>query len=509
MNLQNKIDEIRFQKIITFTFFTIIFISTLNNAYLSGDDFVSISGQIWRDVYIPSFSKTWIPNRVFDPFGQALFTYVLDFLYFPLNNIFGLSFFWVHKILSAVFFSSFLTVVYLYIVNFINLYNDNKNDKAFLILVNISIAIGIASILPWQNHTYIISYEVPAFLSFLLLVEIIKILYPRGVDAGTQKNQILRPPSALFLVLIYVCVFSLEAYCLILALTFFSMVAFNFINKLTKNRYPYINSFRFLAERQVISFYAICFILLTMYCMFLILNFSERIRTKGQILISGFQFSINSIIPSDNNWLLMFAKSHGIFIIGITCIYLLLFYVYKRLNIVFSFKHYFVNGPMLSILIMTGISLSLASFIIIACLSKFTSLNFFNFNIYPWGALFLPAKLYLILFFSFFAINLNSRIWPIKSFIALLIFILTTQYLMLFFSFYERNSNRALLVERAYNLTIQNPNKFAVIDTKIELHNIEGAKLPFPAYDSPSWLTFTFGKMLKKYYGIEEMPSYK
>lgn len=354
--------------------------------------------------------------------------------------------------------------------------------------------------MPWKNHTHIISYEIPAFLSFILYLELTKLLIQKS-DTSQQPRS-----SSFYLILIYICVFSLEAYTLILAGAFLILLTQNFIYKLNPIKKDLYKNCQPLYNKNFLI-YITWFFALTLYSLFLILIFSERIRTPGQVGSGKFKLSIENIMSLQNNWLLMFIKSHGIFIFAIILSFVLIFILYThRTKKLKSIGHVFNSPDCIRTFTNFFIALLISSFITVLLISKITGQNFFNHNIYPWGALFLVAKFYCIFYIACLTVNINSNMWPIKGAIALVLFIVCTQFLMIFFSLIEKNTFRSIAVNKAYNLTI-NGNK--VIDTGLELHNIEGASLPFPTGDSPIWLKDTYNQMLKKYYSIETSPSYK
>jgi hypothetical protein len=254
-------------KIVALFLFLGIFVTTFNSAYMSGDDFVSIAGIIWRDVYIPSFSKTWIPNRVFDPYGQALFTLLLDSLYHPLHLITGISIFWTHKILASLLFATFVTTIYVYIGKKLASFRDPNESRTLDLLTNIAIALALASVLPWKNHTHIISYEIPAFLTFVLFLELSEFLIQDAGKKAIESNDFSRS-SSFYIVLIYIIAFTLEAYSLILALAFLLLILINFILKLIS-----ISKLRPLVFKKEYFIYMAWFFALTAYSLSLILIF--------------------------------------------------------------------------------------------------------------------------------------------------------------------------------------------------------------------------------------------
>ena len=193
---------------------TIFFVSwfvTYNKAYLAGDDVNTFQASGYGvSIFLPKPAPGWTPNRVVDLYGRDLLRHVFDLVYFPAKSLFGADFFFVFKIFNATLFAIFLCVVYRYLVDQIfvqeGALRGERQKRDVGILSSLFIAFVTLSIVPWITEVEMVCYQIPAFICFVVLAELLKLM-PRFSAQGQVGI-----PVPWLMTLCFVAAFSLEAY---------------------------------------------------------------------------------------------------------------------------------------------------------------------------------------------------------------------------------------------------------------------------------------------------------
>jgi hypothetical protein len=211
--------------------FTVVWFATFGAAFVNGDDVVYISNY-WElsDVFLPEFRESWLPNRVIDSYGRSLVTVSFDFFYFPIKAIFDTDFFLAYKYFSATLFAGFISIVYSYITKSACILKVNSselhNDRAYRLVVGIFLAAMLITCLPWKNQVHLFAYQLPAFLSFVLLTELSKTVYRSWRVSGQNEPKKWQALSGFYpssiLLLAFVSAFSVEAYPAIMLISIIS-----------------------------------------------------------------------------------------------------------------------------------------------------------------------------------------------------------------------------------------------------------------------------------------------
>ncbi|HTJ90206.1 MAG TPA: hypothetical protein VL356_08530 [Acidocella sp.] len=196
-------------------YIVIFFVSwfvTYNKAYLTGDDVNTFWGGSYygASLFFPRLRPDWIPNRVVDMYGRNLLARMFDLVYFPAKSLFGADFFFVFKIFNATIFAIFLCFVYRYLVDQIFTQELSlgvgTQKRGGGVLSSVFVAFLVLTILPWTNEVQMVCYQIPAFLSFVVLAELFKLM--PGFSVQAQPGV----PLPWLMTLAFVAAFSLEAY---------------------------------------------------------------------------------------------------------------------------------------------------------------------------------------------------------------------------------------------------------------------------------------------------------
>jgi hypothetical protein len=190
--------------------FAAVWLATFNAAYVNGDDVMNFQASYGRSYYFPRpLKRDWIPNRLFDTYGRELLRSVFNLLFFPIRQIFSLSFFWFYKIFSATLFAGFVAGVYWYVMRQISACLTFAGVTAAPTLPRLIVAAALLSLLPWTNQVRLVCYQLPAFLSFVIIIEITKRLFQPTAPRPDISDTALA-------LLGFVIAFSLECYATIM-----------------------------------------------------------------------------------------------------------------------------------------------------------------------------------------------------------------------------------------------------------------------------------------------------
>jgi len=472
------------------TIFVLSWLVTYNRAYLTGDDVNTFKGTGYgATLFLPRLKPDWIPNRVVDMYGRNLLVHVFDTIYFPAKSMFGADFFFVFKLFNATLFAVFLCLVYRYMADLVffrerSLREGQKRDGG--ILPNLLIAFVILMILPWTNEVGMVCYQFPAFLSFVVLAELFKLMprfslpEPPGV------------PAAWLVTLAFIAAFSLEAYSAILAA---AILFAGMLNAPWRLREVWRGP-AFIVSCLLAVFSAAALVIAARLA-----QRPDAIEKASPIKQIEEFFLRNQLLSHD-------ARLYcGLLVVGVVVPLLVLacLPLYHRLAR--------GNGSAAGLIAPVWQNFSSARWVIFFLIVLFptmivtslisleTSTNYFSLHTYPWGGFLLIAA-----FFAVPAITMPViSAWE-GSFLAdtARIFLM-----MLFISGAAIHAMRDSMQDYENSVRIQNAyraaqeNMTGVFDTGLSLDALALQMRPLPTAQSPSRFISGYPQFFKKYYGAD------
>jgi hypothetical protein len=428
-----------------------------------------------------------------------LLVHVFDVIYFSAKLLFGAHFFFAYKIFNATLSAIFLCFVYRYFVDLILVQEPSlrggqqKRDGG--VLPSLFIAFVTLSMLPWTTEVIMVCYQVPAFLSFVVLAELFKLM-PRFSVQGQAGV-----PIPWLMTLGFVVAFSLEAYsAIILAAIIFAWVL----------NYPWRSSEVWRSQVFAVSG------LLASFCvaaLVVTVRYSQRptaIEKSSPIKQVAEFFVANRLLSYD-------AKLYcGVLIVGVLGALLIAVFLpfYRRLaqggTTVVGWiapvlqRHFSLIRWMIFLLIVL-----FPTMIVVSLISLETDYNYFSLNIYPWGGLLLIA--------AFFAVpaTVLPIIWFLEGnflsdtariFLMMLFISGAAIHAMRASSQYYDNSIKIL---NAYRAAGRNFNSKTVFDTGLSLNSLPLEARPLPTARGPSDFILAYQKFFKKYYDINTKVLFK
>jgi hypothetical protein len=474
------------------TVFLVAWFVTYNKAYLMGDDVDTFNGNRWLPMFLPRLQPEWIPNRVVDLYGRSLLVHVFDVIYFSAKSLFGADFFFVYKIFNATLFAIFLCFVYRYFVELVLIQELSLREGQLKldggVLPSLFIAFVTLSILPFTTEVVMVCYQVPAFLSFVVLAELFKLM-PRFSVPGLAGV-----PTTWLMTLSFVVAFSLEAYsAIILAAIIFAWVL-NYRGHSSKDW----RSQAFIVSGLLGSFCVAALGVTVRYSQRPLA--SEKSSPTRQIIEF---FVANKLLPYD-------AKLYcGFLIVGVLGALLLaaflLFYrrlvrddamVVGGLTAVLQRRFSLIRWTLFFLIVL------FPTMIAVSLISLETDYNYFSFSIYPWGGLLLIAA-----FFAVPAIVLPT-LWFLRG---NFLFDMARIFLMMLFisgaaTHAMRESSQSyynsMKVLNAYRAARRNLNSTAVFDTGLSLDSLPRDARPLPTARGPSVMIRAYHEFFKKYYDV-------
>lgn len=475
---------------------TVFFVSwfvTYNKAYLAGDDINTFKGSGYGvSIFLPRLKPDWIPNRVVDMYGRNLLVHIFDLIYFPAKSLFGADFFFVFKIFNATLFAIFLCFVCRYLMGQVFAQGRSLREGAQKhegdVLPSLFVAFVTLTILPWSNEVQMVCYQIPAFLGFVVLAELFKLM-PR--ISGQVQGDVPAIQAPWLMTLAFIAAFSLEAYsAILLAAIVFAWV----LNGQWRSKAVW------RGQAFIMSCFLMGFCVAALFVTELYAQRPTAIEKLSPIKqIETFVFA-NKLLPHDVK---LFC---GCLVVGVVAP--LLIVAFRPLCRRFVQGNATVMGwiaPVLQrfSLMRWGVFLFIVLFptmIVVSLTSLETGDNYFSLNLYPWGGLLLIAA-----FFAVPAITMPT-IWFFEgNFIADTIRI----FLMMLFisgaaihatrdsSQYYDNSVKVLNAYRAAQA-----NSTAVFDTGLSLDSIPLQMRPLPTAHSLSRFVGDYPPFFKKYYDV-------
>jgi len=448
---------------------------------MKGDDVLHFQGSYGKNIFLPAFKAAWIPNRVFDTYGRNLLAHLFDLIFFPLKSLFQMDFFHFYKIFNATLFVAFQLLIYHYLMSQIQARHD-EDRVTRSVLPGLFVAFSILTILPWVNDVQLICYQIPAFISFVILAEIFKRMH------STPEQRHPTISGSWLVTMAFLAAFSLEAYSAIL-LGSVLLAWVMYWPRHTKR----ISS----APALVTS------ILLASFCLTALLIaalYSQRVADSAKLSIFkqilDFFFANGSLSRN--------AKIDCIIVMicFVGAIALTGFFVRQRKTQDMPPRH---PGSTTTMLLTPWTrflsSVLLSTIAVVALISLKADENYFSFTSYPWGGFLLIALFCIIPVLAIPIARLakgNVVADSACTFIVALIIsnaaIRTTEQSALHYV----DSMRVL---DAYRRAKSNSD--GTFDTGLSLDAMPMQIRPLPTADSPQWFIDAYSSFFKKYYGAD------
>lgn len=474
-------------RIYTSLLFAFIWVATYNIAFLNGDDVVHMIGRHFKDLYFPVLETDWIPTRAIDPYLRGIFVRVMDLLFFPLKDAFGLDFFHFYKLFNATIFAGFIGLIYFYFNSLIASKGDlngEDSNTAPPFLSPIILIVGLVFLFPWKNQVHLIAYYLPGVLCFILLSQIG--IWGSQLRAGRTSNDLT---VALLATLAYVCVFSHEAYALVVGMT---IALYLIINYFSYGKIVFLTQ---LKASKTFRFYVISMLLFIAFALISTLifwKFSMRISisAKGQ-------FSLHGV------YVLIAKSKYELVIYFIACMGYLLEFT-KLFNLKDQLFSRFISyksdtkRKSTTALSLMGFSAIFSSVVIAFIISVLTGANYLSHQPYPWGGIIIVADLFTLFLFILCTTKLFTGSAYMKSFILFLIFIAFTKIAYIELNLLNLEAQRSSLVQKAYQSYLN--DKGQVLITGLSLAKIESQVRPLPDETYPADFKLAYKEFFEKYY---------
>lgn len=505
------------ETLVLFAIIVIAWLTVYNKSYVNGDDVVHLQSSYGAKFFLPRIGTGWIPNRVVDLYGRNLLQHILDVLYFPLHSIWGFDFFHLFKFFNATIFVIFFSVVYRYITkqSFYLITASSRGPHTPLnnFLPRLFIATALLAALPWTNEVVFVCYQISGFISFVVILEILKRLKRPDLDSAMSL------PIPWLVTLSFIAAFSLEAYsAMLLCIVVFAII----LTAPTRGMGP---SFRraIFCSAPLLIFCSISIALALQYSRRDAVSkrfslFHESVGAllgyKDVVLHDRFYFAglVGSVLLAIGLILARHYKSYQLFLSAAAVTDARepaetepsaethqklgngessLIFIHRALV---RFAQHFNDYYIYFIIIL------LPSLAIVSLISMRSGYNYFDPDIYPWGNLLLIPALFAILVVATSVGKLQSSSYLYST--------ATTFFVMLFVSnimiratadpFQQYQDSRK--IEKAYKEALANdPSTY---DTGLFLKNIPMQIRPLPTADSPQWFKRDYRLFFWKYYHV-------
>jgi hypothetical protein len=442
--------------------------TTYNAAVMCGDDVTHFHGAYGNDMYWPDFSSTWIPNRVFDLYSRNLTAELFDTLYFPAHSLTGVGFFVFYKIFSATMFAVFICGVYRYLRAHLTVDGAGLGHS---VLLDVTLAAAVLLVLPWTNQVRLLCYELPAFLSFVVLLELAKSFYA-GFEANSEARVFVS--SAGLVVLSFIVAFSLEAYAAILLVVLLIIAGVAVSHAGMRARFWPLMSPPVLINGFNLALFCGVALLITVFVATRPVDV-HRDQPLGWV---------NMLLP----------------IIGVVVLFGIMlggryFAVVTRMT-----RRLRIEDPAAAMLGLFVVLLA-ATLIVVGLISFQADQNYFDFRSYPWGGLTLVLQLMAVLVAGACLAPSDHGGFGLQLGRMFLLFMLASRLAIAVLSGQAAAVQKSDLVAAAYAQILAGAD--GVIQTGLSLDAIPLQERPLPTADSPGWFIRNYRGFFQKYYGVD------
>lgn len=388
-----------------FGLFLMVFLYSYNSSYINGDDVEHLRRNIFGTQYLPYQFPGWIPNRLFDQYGRAIASLIIDQLYYFLINFRIDAFVVSYKIFSAILYTIIIFFAYRLVRTVACL--DGLKPAFDFILIKILVLVSLLCILPYVNQVHMICYQLPTLLAYFLIINL----------ACVSNMQKLVGASRY--ILIYICAFTLESISLIILLFSIHKLALSYFEKEKLDNYL----------EHIFS------VIVNLSSLAIVVLFSKRIEVvQGYTGVYKFDFlsGFKELFP-------FFKSTSGLFLlIGLIIAISMALYQMRKVCLV-DFK-----------LVKSLATPIFLCYLAVYVISVRSGHDYFNVTEYPWGDLYLISKIGMLTL----AIYVISRIviaggWA-SNVVVLFLFILTSALVVQFHLNFDSKSKMAYSVTKIW-----------------------------------------------------------
>lgn len=448
--------------------FVFSWMAVFNIAVMNGDDVVHYARGL-RSAMLPEIHSSWTPNRVVDIYGRTIFSSLFGWFFYSVNNFYNISFFALYKFFSASVFAVFFTGVMSYLLKNIPRIDSNK---AFDIVIRVLLLAALFQLLYWRNQVHFICYQLPACMTFVLL----------KMTLESREKTLSTADLTVFLLLSYVCAFSLEAYTLIIFV--FSALLLVAALGSTVGWHPY-----------------------TIFAYFKNASHPKLLLTNlifcGISLLITVLFSERSKPASNVSYMLGFKALPGAAILFASIVLLAVgcWFFWCRARGMSAIDSH--DRKTLFFPIYTGGVTLVVTYLI----SVKTNTNYFNLSDYPWGDLMLVGKLSLLLLMALGIIQLTKRYEKMQPLLTLVCIIALSKLGYLAIERINADSAYSVVVGQAYVEMIH--THLAVVKTGLDLDALPMQTRPLPTASSPQWFIDAYKLTFEKFCNLKSMPLFQ
>lgn len=445
--------------------FVVAWLATYNKAVVCGDDVYHFQDRYGSAVFLPNFSRSWIPNRVVDLYGRNLLAHLFDLVFFPLHSLFGADFFYVFKVFNATLFAAFLCVVHAVLL---------RRCAGSGVLLSLFVGGAVLLIMPWTNEVRAICYELPGFLSFVALAAFFDLV--PGLTAGEP-----RPAPPWLLAVGFAASFSLEADTAIILGAM--AITWLLIWPLRRDAIKRLDGTVFSA-------------LMAGFCLVAVVTnlvFSER-AVEAESFIPVKQFAAflfhGGDVPDPDPLLygaMLLAGLAGLALIAV---------FRRRFAVLCGFAGAGSEFRWAGLLALVGC----VTLVVAALISMETDQNFFSFKWYPWGGVLLIPMLFAVPAVAAPLAAARDGGFVPQAGRALVMAVALSRVAIAVTAGAAQDYQNSEKVYAAYHAAVVGGGP--VIDTGLGLEGIEMQQRPLPTPDSTIWFIGAYKSLFWKYYGV-------
>jgi hypothetical protein len=434
---------------------------TYTKAVVRGDDVNHLCVPYGNAIFLPNLAPGWIPNRVLDLYGRNLLGRVFDLVFFPVHELLGVSFFQAYKLFNATLFAAFLWAVHRYVVGRLG---PRPGAPA-----GVFVALAVLLIMPWTNEVRALCYELPAFLLFVLLTQVLGLL--RGAAPGGM-------PAGWLLVLSFVVAFSLEGYAAILLGTVVAAAAL-------ARPWRVRNFWR--GEAALVSGLtgAFCVAALVTTAAFSArAGVSENFIPVKQYIAHLRRGAYLPVDPAS------YATMLGIGLAGLCAMA-----VFRRRFVALSGFGGKDEAPGWASGFCDFALVGCVTLVVAALISMEANQSFFFFRVYPWGGLLITAML-----FGLTAVAAPLAAWANRPVVVFLLALIISRMAVAALGQAAAAYDESVKTQAAYAAVVAGAT--GVVNTGLDLGSMEMPLRSLPTADSPDWFIDGYRLLFLKYYGV-------
>lgn len=451
-------------------FFACAWIATFNVAVMNGDDVVHYASSLQRSL-LPTLHGSWTPNRVVDTYGRSLLSSIFSFFFFFFNGTAGVSFFLLYKILSASAYAIFMTGVLSYFLRTTRQTSAQQKNNVLKLVLGVFVATLLLLIFQWRNQVHFICYQIPGFLTFLLL----------KTTNDSRHDATGAPSLTSVLLLSYICCFSLEAFSSIIFIFNLALLGLALREKYQWHLKMAIAGLRTDAHLKILLFN----IFFSSASIAVTLLFSERAKE-----IATGHFDIASVLLGP-----------------VALPAAAMFTLVALLTVRSGSRTTDTDDTQVAHQVLFAAGLGLTVVAVTLMVSIRAHFNYFDLKAYPWGDLMVVGKLSALYLLCLALAHVAARKPVVHPVLTLLLIVVCSRLFITFFDRIEADSIQSRRIERVYQVIAA--DRPTSLITGLDLDAIPMPVRPFPTASSPSWFVASYRIVLQKFYGLETPPDFQ